>query len=93
MLHLCYHDIADRMSRSTAPGSAVGQLLIFLYRMRPEASKHQHSAENQRATQHLPDESACPLRVLKSHPKAVNANDETAPGDRSRPPEFLREVV
>lgn len=93
MLHLCYHDIADRMSRSTAPGSAVGQLLIFLYRMRAEAGKHQHPAENERATQHLPDESACLLRVLEGHPKAVNANDKTAPGDCGRPPEFVCKVV
>jgi hypothetical protein len=93
MLHLRYHDIADRMGRSTAPGSAVGQLLIFLYRMRAEAGKHQHPAENERATQHLPNQPAVFRWVCDREPETVHADRETAPGHHCGPPEFVCEVV
>lgn len=92
MSHLSQKRFADRVQRPVAAGP-VGQLSIFLNRVRSEARQHQHPAENQPATQQLPDQSGAPLGITESHPETIHTNDKAAPGDRRGPPEFLGEIV
>ena len=81
------------MQRAAASAASVGELSVFLNRMASKARQHHHSAEDQRSTEDLSDQLRVPDRISQSHPEAVNPDHETAPGDRSRSPEFLCEIV
>ena len=92
MSHLSQKSLSDRVQRPVAAGP-VGQLSVFLNRVRAKAREHQHSAENQPAAQQLPDQSRAPLGITESHAETIDANHKAAPSHRRGPPEFLGEIV
>ena len=81
------------MQRAAASAASVGKLSVFLHRMTSKARQHHHPAEDQRPAQDLPDQLRVSDRIFHRHPEAVDPDHEAAPGDRSRSPEFLCEIV